>query len=58
MFKSSEFLFDQIQLKRSLLCVGLDPDISKLPAVYKNLDEPYYNFCKDIVELTHTSYRL
>lgn len=54
MFKSSEFLFDQIQLKRSLLCVGLDPDISKLPAVYKNLDEPYYNFCKDIVELTHT----
>lgn len=54
MFKSSEFLFDQIQRKRSLLCVGLDPDFSKLPAIYKTSEEPYYNFCKDIVELTHS----
>lgn len=54
MFKSSEFLFDQIKQKESLLCVGLDPDFSKLPAIYKTQEEAYYNFCKDIIELTHS----
>jgi len=53
MFKSSEFLFEQIQHKRSLLCVGLDPELSKMPLHYKSKERPYFNFCKDIVELTH-----
>ena len=55
MFKSYDFLFDQIKCKSSLLCVGLDPELSKLPAQYKKQDQAYLNFCKDIVELTHRS---
>ncbi len=37
----------------SLLCVGLDPDLDKLPERFKNLDNPQFEFNKYIIEETH-----
>ena len=40
------------QEKNSLLCVGLDPDISKIPANLRNLETPLFEFNKAIVDAT------
>ncbi|MGB1904997.1 MAG: orotidine-5'-phosphate decarboxylase [Pseudomonadales bacterium] len=37
----------------SLLCVGLDPDLSRLPARYRSAADPILSFCKDVVDATH-----
>ena len=37
---------------RSMVCVGLDPDMSKLPECVKNTDKPFFNFNKAIVDAT------
>ena len=37
----------------SLLCVGLDSDIKKLPAQFKNSPTPQFDFNKAIIEATH-----
>jgi len=37
----------------SLLCVGLDPDISKIPEHLKVIENPLFEFCKAIVDQTH-----
>lgn len=37
----------------SLLCVGLDPALEKLPAHFAELSEPYYEFGKAVVDATH-----
>jgi len=37
----------------SLLCIGLDSDINKLPFHIKGTDNPQYNFNKAIIEATH-----
>lgn len=37
----------------SLLCVGLDPDIKKLPAVIKKSDYSFFEFNKAIIDSTH-----
>ncbi len=50
MFKSSDYLFQQILTKESLLCVGLDPDLAKIPPVYLKQENTYFNFCKDIID--------
>jgi len=36
----------------SLLCVGLDPDISKFPAQWKGKPEAIVEFCKGIIDAT------
>ena len=36
----------------SLLCVGLDPDISKLPAELAQQPDAIFSFCKSIVDVT------
>lgn len=36
----------------SLLCVGLDPDLDKIPAKFKSLDDPIFEFNKYIIEQT------
>jgi orotidine-5'-phosphate decarboxylase len=36
----------------SLLCVGLDPDLDKLPAQFRNQPNGIYEFCKEIVDAT------
>jgi orotidine-5'-phosphate decarboxylase len=37
----------------SLVCVGLDPDIAKLPARFANSPQPIFDFNKEIVDATH-----
>lgn len=47
-----EGLYEQIQTKKSFLCVGLDTDISKIPTHLKERDDPVYSFNKAIIEAT------
>ncbi len=49
---NSKQLFEQIQKKRSFLCVGLDSDIEKIPAHLKTLDDPVFEFNKQIINAT------
>jgi orotidine-5'-phosphate decarboxylase len=46
-------LIQQIRLKESFLCVGLDPDMSKIPAHLLELDDPIFEFNKAIIDATH-----
>ena len=45
-------LFQQIQLKKSYLCVGLDSDISRIPKHLLNLEDPIFEFNKQIIDAT------
>lgn len=45
-------LFAQIQKKSSFLCVGLDPDLEKIPAHLLGEKDPIFSFCKEIIEAT------
>jgi orotidine-5'-phosphate decarboxylase len=36
----------------SLVCVGLDPDVSKMPSQCSGLDQPFYEFNKAIIDAT------
>ena len=46
-------LFQLIKKKRSFLCVGLDSDTSKIPAHLQKLDDPVFEFNKQIIDHTH-----
>ncbi len=46
-------IIEQIEQKQSLLCVGLDPVLERLPAPVANSDKPLFNFGKEIVDATH-----
>ena len=37
----------------SLLCVGLDPQLDRIPERFKNQNSPYLDFCTAIVDATH-----
>ncbi|MBN1158337.1 MAG: orotidine-5'-phosphate decarboxylase [Bacteroidales bacterium] len=50
---TSEQLFEQIRLKKSFLCIGLDPDPEKLPAHFRNLENPFFEFNREIIDRTH-----
>jgi orotidine-5'-phosphate decarboxylase len=43
---------DIIQKKNSLLCVGLDSVIEKMPKSIQNSDDPLFNFNKEIIDAT------
>jgi orotidine-5'-phosphate decarboxylase len=44
------------QRQNSLLCIGLDPDVHRLPASLRADPEPLFKFCSEIVESTkHTA---
>jgi orotidine-5'-phosphate decarboxylase len=45
-------LFAQIQQKSSFLCVGLDPDLEKIPRHLLVEPDPIFSFCKAIIEET------
>ncbi|TFV93460.1 orotidine-5'-phosphate decarboxylase [Algoriphagus kandeliae] len=45
-------LFAQIQQKSSFLCVGLDPDLNKIPSHLLKEKDPVFSFCKQIIEET------
>lgn len=47
-----EEIFRQILQKQSFLCVGLDPDIKKIPQHLLQREYPLYEFCKEIVDAT------
>ena len=36
----------------SLLCVGLDPELSRIPKRYHKLQRPIFEFCKDVIDVT------
>jgi orotidine-5'-phosphate decarboxylase len=41
------------QQNNSLLCVGLDPDVSRFPEQLKNIPESIFHFNKAIIDATH-----
>ncbi len=45
-------LFEQIQQKRSYLCVGLDTDINKIPQHLLSAEDPIFEFNKQIIDAT------
>lgn len=45
-------LISTIRQKRSFLCVGLDPDIQKIPSTLRHLDDPIFAFNKAIIDAT------
>lgn len=45
-------LFEQIQQKRSFLCVGLDTDLKKIPEHLLREDDPIFAFNKAIIDAT------
>lgn len=45
-------LFEQIQKKRSFLCVGLDSDIQKIPKHLLEKADPIFSFNKEIIGAT------
>ena len=46
-------LFEQIKLKRSFLCIGLDTDIQKIPRFLNDTSDPTFAFNKEIIDSTH-----
>ncbi len=45
-------LIDQIRAKKSFLCVGLDPDIEKIPKHILHLEDAIFEFNKRIIDAT------
>ena len=45
-------LIEQIISKKSFLCVGLDPDVNKIPAHLKDTSDPVFEFNKIIIDAT------
>lgn len=45
-------LVEQIKKKKSFLCVGLDTDISKIPAHLLKTEDPFFEFNKQIIDAT------
>ena len=46
-------LFGNIKSKRSFLCVGLDPEIEKIPTFLLKENDPVFSFNKRIIDATH-----
>lgn len=45
-------LLEQIRIKKSFLCVGLDADIEKIPSFLLGLEDPIFEFNKRIIDAT------
>ena len=46
-------LVQQIKIKKSFLCVGLDTDTKLLPKYFAGADDPIFEFNKAIIDATH-----
>ena len=46
-------LVNQINSKKSFLCIGLDSDIDKIPKHLLKLEDPVFEFNKQIIDATH-----
>ncbi len=47
-----EKLNARIDTADSMLCVGLDPDLNRLPTPFERNEEGVFGFCRDIIEAT------
>ena len=50
---TTQELIDQIKIKKSFLCVGLDVDLNKIPKHLLELEDPIFEFNKAIIDATH-----
>lgn len=50
---TADNIFNNILEKKSFLCIGLDPDITKFPDSILETDDPVYEFNKKIIDATH-----
>ena len=50
---TKEQLIEQIKKKQSFLCVGLDIDLDKIPKHLLELDDPIFEYNKQIIDATH-----
>lgn len=50
---TTQQLLTQIQQKKSFLCIGLDPDLDKLPKHLLQQEDPIFEFNKAIIDATH-----
>ena len=49
---TKEELFQQIKLKQSYLCIGLDTDLKKIPAHLLSVPDPVFEFNRQIIDAT------
>lgn len=50
---TTQQLIKQIRIKKSFLCIGLDPDMAKLPKILLDTEDPIFEFNKSIIDATH-----
>ena len=50
---TTQQLHEQIQQKKSFLCVGLDVDLNKIPQHLLETEDPIFEFNKAIIDATH-----
>lgn len=50
---TTEQLTEQILLKKSFLCIGLDVDLNKIPKHLLEAEDPIFEFNKAIIDTTH-----
>ncbi|MDA8850216.1 orotidine-5'-phosphate decarboxylase [Flavobacteriaceae bacterium] len=50
---TTQVLVSEIKKKQSFLCIGLDVDLTKIPAHLLELDDPIFEFNKAIINATH-----
>jgi orotidine-5'-phosphate decarboxylase len=50
---TTQQLYEQIQLKKSFLCIGLDVDLDKIPQHLLATEDPIFEFNKAIIDATH-----
>lgn len=50
---TTQQLIEQIQTKKSFLCVGLDVDLEKIPEHLFTTEDPIFEFNKAIIDATH-----
>lgn len=48
-----EDLIEQIKIKKSFLCIGLDTDLDKIPPHLLTSEDPIFQFNKTIIDATH-----
>src|ERR1700757_4088384 len=46
-------LISHIRAKKSFLCIGLDPDLTKVPKHLLSEADPIFSFNKEIIDATH-----
>lgn len=50
---TTQTLIEQIHSKKSFLCIGLDPDLTKMPKHLLDTEDPIFEFNKQIIDATH-----